>query len=235
MEKLRILCLHGYHGSAQLMRRQLAVLVDCVDELAEFAYLDAPSLATGDFGWWHAKAAESADAGAVRGAKHYQGWQRTIDAIVSAFALQGPFDGVFGFSQGAALASLLVGLRLSGRPAASEAVGSTTGILSHAESLAFDFAVMVGGFVVADANLARLYGEKSNYDLPSAHIVGRSDAVVPKEASFALASKFKNPLILEHEGGHVISNAPHIRQQFRAFLEEMRQRKQAIGLPAKGC
>ena len=74
---------------------------------------------------------------------------------------------------------------------------------------------MVSGFVVADADLARLYGNRSNYDLPSAHIIGRSDC------------KFKNPLILEHEGGHAISNAPHIRQRFRAFLEEMRQCKKA--------
>jgi pimeloyl-ACP methyl ester carboxylesterase len=227
MEKLRVLCLHGYHGSAQLMRRQLAALADDVDDLAEFAYLDAPSLAAGDFGWWHAKAAESTDAGAVRGAKHYKGWQRTIDAIVASFALQGPFDGVFGFSQGAALASLLGGLRSNDGPAGSEPADPLGGVLGHGTSLTFDFAVMVGGFVVADADLARLYGEKTNDDLPSAHVIGRSDSVVPKAVSLALASKFKNPLILEHEGGHVIPNAPHIRQRFRSFLEEMRQRKKA--------
>jgi pimeloyl-ACP methyl ester carboxylesterase len=230
MEKLRVLCLHGYRGSAELMRRQLAALADGADDLATFAYLDAPSLAAGDFGWWHAKAVESADAGAIRGGKHYEGWRRTIDAIVSSFALQGPFDGVLGFSQGAALASLLGGLRSNGGRAGSEPAGPIGGFSSHGESLAFDFAVMVGGFVVADAELARLYGERSN-DLPSAHIIGRSDSVVPKAASLALASKFKDPLILEHEGGHVIPDAPHIRQGFRGFLEEMRQRRKVNMLP----
>jgi hypothetical protein len=47
---------------------------------------------------------------------------------------------------------------------------------------------MVGGFVAA-ADLARMYGKRSSYDLPSAHIIGRSDSVAPKEISVGLASK----------------------------------------------
>jgi pimeloyl-ACP methyl ester carboxylesterase len=231
MEKLRVLCLHGYQGSAHVLRRQMAALADGLDDVAAFVYLDAPSLAAGDFGWWRAVAVQSAttptNVGVGLGAKRYEGWQKTRDAIVSAFARQGPFDGLFGFSQGAALAALLVGLRSRDDLVASglaDPAGRTSG---SDKSLSFDFAVMVGGFVAADADLAGLYGEKANYDLPSAHIIGRSDAVVPREASLGLASKFNNPLILEHEGGHVISNAPHIRQGFRIFLDEMRQRKSA--------
>ena len=110
MEKLRVLCLHGYHGNAQILRGQLVRLANGLDGLVEFVCLDAPSLAAGDFGWWRAEAAEMG-AGVGGCAKRYKGWQKTRDAIVSAFAVQGPFDGVFGFSQGAVLASLLVGLR----------------------------------------------------------------------------------------------------------------------------
>jgi pimeloyl-ACP methyl ester carboxylesterase len=231
MEKLRVLCLHGYHGNAQVLRRQLAPLANDLEGLVEFVFVDAPSLAAGDFGWWHAEAAGIAaterGTGVGRAAKRYKGWQKTRDAIASAFRLQGPFDGVFGFSQGAALASLLVGLRSQDGFVESQLGNPESEILCQSKSLTFGFAVMVGGFVVADADLADLYGERSNYDLPSAHIIGRSDAVVPSEASLRLASKFNNPLILEHEGGHVISNAPQIRQGFRTFLEEMRQRKKA--------
>ena len=227
MEKLHVLCLHGYHGSAELLRGQMTPLADGLDDVVEFAYVDAPSLAAGDFGWWHATAVEStADergAGVGLGIKRYEGWRRTRDAIVSAFVRQGPFDGVFGFSQGAALAALLVGLRSGDGFVGSESAGPTGGILGQAESLSFDFAVMVGGFVSADDDLAKLYGRRACYDLPSAHIIGRSDSVVPSGASIALASKFRNPLILEHDGGHVISNAPHIRRGFRAFLEEIRR------------
>jgi hypothetical protein len=226
MKELRILCLHGYHGSAQILRGQLAPLADGLDDLVAFDYLDAPSLAAGDFGWWHAAAAENTAVQRDAGGKRYRGWQRTRDAIFAAFARRGPFHGVFGFSQGAALASLLVGLRSRG-PIGSAPAGPASGSLSEAEALAFDFAVMVGGFVSADADLARLYGEQSCYGLPSMHIIGRSDTIVPREASFALASRFRNPRILEHEGGHVISHAPQIRQGFRTFLEDMRQSKTA--------
>src|ERR1700685_1011740 len=104
MEKLRVLSLHGYHGNAQVLRRQLAPLADGLDDLVEFVYIDAPSLAAGDFGWWHAEPSER-DAGVGCGVKRYKGWRETRDAVVAAFTLQGPFDGVFGFSQGAALAS----------------------------------------------------------------------------------------------------------------------------------
>ena len=181
MKRLRILCLHGYHGSAQILRRQLTPLADGLTELAEFVCIDAPSLAEGDFGWWHAASAESvANAGVGPGTKRYEGWQRTRDAIGSAFAQLGPFDGAFGFSQGAALTALLVGLR-SGSDEPSGMVGK-----HQDRSLAFDFAIMTGGFVGADPDLARLYGAGSNYDLPSVHIIGRSDTIVPPVASIEL-------------------------------------------------
>lgn len=222
MEKLRILCLHGYHGSAQILRRQMAPLADGLDRPPELICIDAPSLAEGDFGWWHAASAQNAAANAGVGprAKRYEGWQRTVDAIDSAFAQQGPFDGVFGFSQGAALAALLVGLRSGDNPARQASAGNALG-----HSIAFDFALMVGGFVSADPDLVTLYGERLNYALPSVHVIGRSDTIVPPAASIELASRFSNPLILEHDGGHIIPTAPKIRQRLGIFLEDMRQRK----------
>jgi acetyl esterase/lipase len=223
MKKLRILCLHGYHGSAGVLRDQMASLAGGMDSLAEFVYIDAPSLAAGDFGWWHAVAHENApdeeDPGVGPGQKHYKGWNRTREAIVSVFSRQGPFDGVFGFSQGAALTGLLTGLRApDGKPTA-------------AKPLAFDFAVMAGGFLGIDTVLARMYGDGGSYDLPSAHIIGRSDFIVPPEDSRRLAGKFKDPLILEHAGGHVIAGTPEIRKRFASFLEDMLRRKRTRGGP----
>src|SRR6185369_8541378 len=84
---------------------------------------------------------------------------------------------------------------------------------------------MVGGFPSADPALAALYEETASYDLPSVHIIGRSDLIVPAGLSRALASRFANPLVLEHEGGHVIAGTPAIRAQFRSFLESMLERK----------
>jgi len=194
---MRILCLHGYHGSGRILREQMRPLVQGMPPLAEFVYLDAPSLATGDFGWWH---------------HNFQGWQRTRDAIVALFAREPRFDGVFGFSQGAALTSLLVGLR------------GPHGQVSASQPLSFDFAVMVGGFRSDHADHAHLYAAKDSYTLPSLHIIGQADRIVPARDSRILAATFTSPTVLEHAGGHVIPNTPHIQYGFADFLKQAANR-----------
>jgi acetyl esterase/lipase len=214
-KKLRILSLHGYHGSGDVLRQQMAPLAGDLGSLAEFVTVDAPNLGHGNFGWWHAQMPDGPpreDPGVPPGAKRYQGWPTTRDFIVNLFATQGPFDGVFGFSQGAALTGLLVGLRAPDRKPTAE------------KPLVFDFAMMVGGFVSADPELARLYGATDSYALPSVHIIGRSDGVVPPEKSKALAAKFKDALTLEHDGGHVIAATPTVRRRVAEFLQERLQR-----------
>ncbi|MES2352887.1 MAG: hypothetical protein V4568_00570 [Pseudomonadota bacterium] len=207
MKKLRILCLHGYRGSATVLRDQMKMLTSGLDHLAEFMHVDAPSLAKGGFSWWRAVRDEnSADKGDPSVAR-YEGWSNTYEWAVSFFKREGPFDGVFGFSQGGALTALLVGLR------------SPDGKTTERKPLAFNFAIMVGAFLAKDPNLASLYESEANYDLPSIHIIGLSDSIVPSEYSRMVASKFKNPLVLEHNGGHVIAATAEIRKQFSSFLE----------------
>src|SRR5712664_3599057 len=146
MKKLRILCLHGYHGNANVLRDQMKMLNNGLEHLAEFVYVDAPSLAKGDFGWWHAvrdeNSAGNEDPGVGPDVARYKGWSSTYEWVVSLFKREGPFDGVFGFSQGAALTSLLVGLR------------SPDGKPTERKPLAFDFAIMVGAFLANDPSLA---------------------------------------------------------------------------------
>lgn len=216
MKRLRILCLHGYHGSAKVLSDQMRRLVEGLDPLTDFVCIDAPSLAKGDFGWWHAKNSTSAD---ESGIARYEGWARTFDGIVSVFRNEGPFDGIFGFSQGAALAGLLVGLRAPG------------GLTTERQPLAFDFAVMVGGFLARDPALTRLYEAAPSYALPSIHITGRSDAIVPKHQSLMVSAKFKNPLVLEHGGAHMIPSSPEIRSQVSNFLIARRQQAESGAIP----
>jgi acetyl esterase/lipase len=200
MKKLRILCLHGNHGNADVLRAQMAPLVEGTESLADYVAVDAPSLAKGDYGWWHA----------VDGARpSYDGWSRTREWLVSLFEEKGPFDGVFGFSQGAALAGLLVGLRSRSRETTPE------------HPFQFDFAVVVSGFRSGDPSHATLYESKESYALPSLHLIGHSDVIVPPSRSFDLASAFINATIVEHAGGHVIASTPEARDRYRRFLETM--------------
>jgi predicted esterase len=213
MKKLRILCLHGYHGSGEALRRQMQSLVAGLTSPVELVYLDAPSIAEGDFGWWHARSMEAApdddESGVGRERKRYEGWERTRKAIVATFTERGPFDGIFGFSQGAALAGLLVGLR------------APDGVPTPEQPLTFDFAIVVSGFASSDPVHAPLYARKASYALPSLHLIGRADGVVPPADSRELAARFREPTILEHRGGHFIASDTATLAGVDAFLGAM--------------
>ena len=186
MPDLRVLCLHGYHGTGAILRRQMAPLVGSLPANIEFVYTDAPSLASGDFGWWH---------------EGFSGWERTRDWITGELSTGPRIDGLFGFSQGAALAGLLAALRESPRvPSGFD----------------FGFAIMVGGFTSFLPQHADLFPRPLT--IPSVHVIGRSDGIVPRSDSLKLADRFAEPLVLEHGGGHVIPGDQVIARPIARFL-----------------
>jgi predicted esterase len=206
MSRLRLLCLHGFGGSGPALRAQMQGAFGDLEAAAEVELVcpDAPRLADGRSAWWNAlPVADPASPG-----KLYEGWAHTRDSLIALFAESGPFDGVFGFSQGAALGGLLVGLR------------AADGVPSHEQPLQFGFAILVGGFVSNDAAHLALYAAQQSYALASLHLIGRADRIVPPEASRALAARFAAPLVVEHDGGHVIASRAEVKQALSAFLNE---------------
>jgi hypothetical protein len=183
MRTTRILCLHGCHGSAAILRRQIAPLAAGLPADIELVFVDAPSLSSGDFGWWH---------------EGLRGWERTRDWAIELFSSQ-HFDGIFGFSQGAALAGMLAAVR-------------------EAESapLSFDLGIMVGGFTSTLPQHAHLFERKLT--VPSLHVMGRSDGIVSMRDSLLLAERFSNPIVIEHRGGHVIPGDPAITTLVAEFV-----------------
>ena len=181
---MRMLCLHGYHGSAAILRQQMAPLAAAIGSHAELVYVDAPSLAQGDFGWWH---------------EGFTGWESTRDWAVELLRSGPPVDGIFGFSQGAALTGLLAGLRDS-----------------QPSLVQFEFAIMVGGFTSTMPKHAGLFRRK--LIIPSVHVTGRADTIVPMRDSLRLADRFADPLIIEHAGGHVIPGHSSVTEPITSFL-----------------
>jgi pimeloyl-ACP methyl ester carboxylesterase len=203
MQRLRLLCLHGYHGNKQILRQQMDPLFDGLE--VDCVQVDAPSIAEGDFGWWHGNFTSYREG--------FRGWQRTRDWLVQVFAGEPRFDGVFGFSQGAALVGLLPGMRApDGRP-------------TEATPLSFDFAIAVGGFRSRAPEHEPLFAARAGYQLPSLHIMGTSDRIVPAADSRVLAERFTSPVVLEHAGGHIIPGIPSIRAKLTDFLREMADRR----------
>jgi pimeloyl-ACP methyl ester carboxylesterase len=142
-------------------------------------------LADRDFGWWHSPS---------------HGWDRTRDWALDLFVTGPQFDGVFGFSQGAACTGLLAGMQ-------------------QAHAVHFDFAIMVGGFKNDAPQHAELYEHR--FTLPSVHIIGHRDGVIPPHESKELADQFENPVVLRHSGGHIVPGDPVVGKGVAHFLDRM--------------
>ena len=151
--------------------------------------------------------------------------------------LQGPFDGVLGFSQGAAVAGLLCALKESA-------------VLPP--SVDFRFAAQISGFRPKDPALAQLLpgpggGAGPPLDIASFHCFGAGDEIISADRSKSLAAAFRpvrkretlpfpasplpfcprlTPLLVvpqatragaqnvwsvEHHGGHLVPSSAEVR------------------------
>jgi ribosome-binding ATPase YchF (GTP1/OBG family) len=63
--------------------------------------------------------------------------------------------------------------------------------------------------------------EKHLTDVPSLHIIGRRDTIVPPSDSLEFASYFRHPLIVEHEHGHSIPQLQALITPVREFLASL--------------
>jgi acyl carrier protein len=108
----RILCIHGYRSSAEVMELQMRQYASALGDSAEFVFVEAPTRSTGPqdptipdevptFEWY-----------GVVGGSYEKGWlhepqPEVLDEGLRAINAQGPYDGAIGFSQGGAIASMI--------------------------------------------------------------------------------------------------------------------------------
>ena len=126
------------------------------------------------------------------------GESAAVDFVASHVRAKGPgfYDGVLGFSQGAALAALLC-----------------AAVPTDAGGSLFRFAMLYGGY--PPRGLAGAMG------VPSLHVWGKVDRQVDPRRSEELARMFVKPAVHVHEGGHFIPTSPDEREVYRAFLESV--------------
>lgn len=131
-----------------------------------------------------------------------EGFERSIEYLKTVFSEKGPFDGILGFSQGAAMAALVSAHR-------EEFKGE----------IDFRFVILCSGFCV---NMGGY--EEGSINLPSLHIFGHKegkDRQIDCEASKQLTSLFENgcSVIIEHDSGHIIpTRSPYIGE-IKDFLQ----------------
>ena len=120
--KLRILCLHSFRTSGEILREQvrLAGWEETLGDIVEFHVMDAPHPASGPVPpdvlaffpdvpyreWWNATERADPDASG-RKTMTYVGLEGSLERVEREFDERGPFDGVLGFSQGATLTTIL--------------------------------------------------------------------------------------------------------------------------------
>jgi len=220
---LRVLCLHGYRQSDVAFREKTGAFRKLIGKFCEFTFIKAPHhvlpMSSEDInqdqrGWWFSrendyfKADDASDCD--------KGFDGSLDLIQKTFQLHGPFDGVIGFSQGAALVALLCLIKTRNPEMLSSAVK-------------FDFAIMVAAFKSKSTKHAQWYesGESvPKVSIPTLHVMGHGDRVINKRLSDDLLDLFHEPTKLYHSGGHFVPATSREKSHYFKFLHKVGQLRQ---------
>lgn len=222
---LRLLALHGYRQSGRRFHQRTGALRKALRGRAELVTFDAPHLVPGGGeeddgdggdpprGWWFSRpgAFEAAEA-----AEEPAGLAEALRAVEEAMVKLGPFDGLLGFSQGAALAAMVCALRARGDPRFPVA-----------------FAVLVAGFVSRSPAHGHFY--RDPIALPTLHVVGEADAVIAAPLSMELARSFVEPVVLTHPGGHFVPVGAPQKKAYLDFLGRFRAGQGEAEMPGAGA
>lgn len=213
MSKLKILCLHGYRQNDHVFREKTGALRKLIKGKADFVFVSAPHVIPEaenlqrspeqcERGWWFSRDDRSYNA--LDETDINTGYDESISFILQVLARDGPFDGMLGFSQGASLLSLLVHLQ------------QTKPKLFECKS--FRFAIFISGFKSLITSHQHCYSTPLH--LPSFHIMGSGDHVIPPLSSEQLTLQFPSATAYRHTGGHYVPANPELRDQMRTFLSQ---------------
>ena len=190
----RILLLHSFRQNAVTLRKGTKKLRLALKGIADIVYANAPlpynpqgetrDATLRAFGtvpdqsrqrcWWNSS----------EGNREYVGIDASLELIQHLFRTQGPFDGVFGFSQGGAMAGILSALQPVG-------------------DVKFRYAIIVSGFP-SRADAHQKYMRPGTIHVPSLHVWGTSDILVDNARSEQLSKCFVEPQVVTHGGGHFV-------------------------------
>ncbi|KAJ5687746.1 hypothetical protein N7536_010365 [Penicillium majusculum] len=220
---MKILMLHGSRQSGELFRAKLQALeklihralgplqpgVELVYPTAPFA-LEPSSGTTSDLrsrhGAWSWFESES-----IHGL--YPGLEGGLEYVASILKDSGPFDGIVGFSQGAAAAAMVASLLEGNRKDAFARFEAEAGIsyptcFANLEHPPLKFVVSISGYVASHPDYRAFYDPVIR--TPVLHFLGHMDTVVDESASMRLVESCqevgdkKKQIVIWHSGGHVV-------------------------------
>lgn len=241
-QPLKLLMLHGYTQSGTLFHAKSRALIKHIQKAfptyeVTAIYPTAPlRLKPSDIpGYEPSEGTESEDSAEAFGwwrrsntanPPLYQGIEDGLATVAKVLSDEGPFDGVIGFSQGAALAAMAAALLEPGRKETFErfAKDQVDGVTGMSFPEGFDggfqhpplkFALCYSGFRAPGARYRGFY-EDPLIQTPVLHVLGSLDAVVEEARSRALIEACagepeKDGLVVWHPGGHFLpSQRPYL-------------------------
>lgn len=239
---LKILMLHGYTQSGPLFHAKTRALEKHLQKAfpgSTLVYTTGPlrlnpadvpgfeSSSSADatdvevYGWW--RRSNTADP------PEYLGFDDGMAAVAKILATEGPFDGVVGFSQGAALTAMLASL-LEG-PSRREAFSHfrAESLLSIPFPPSFEplqhpplkFGVIYSGFVAPGQRYKAFY-DHPRIQTPTAHFLGSLDSVVDEGRSRALIDACggeSKARVIWHPGGHFVPSGKQYLEALVDFIQ----------------
>ncbi|KXN71662.1 hypothetical protein CONCODRAFT_78230 [Conidiobolus coronatus NRRL 28638] len=128
-----------------------------------------------------------------------------LNHICKILKEEGPFVGVFGFSEGAIAATFITKL-----------LEVNHQLIKSANHPPLKFSIMLSGVIPQDDETLKLF--KVPVITPSLHMYSNVDNIVKPKFSIENASYYTNPIIVEHNLGHIIPSAPQYLSIMTQFI-----------------
>jgi len=249
---LKILCLHGYRQNDTVFRQKTGALRKIIGKQADLVFFAAPHVVKSineedenrnQRGWWFSRENDSFKANDM--SDYDKGFQASVDMVARVVREDGPFDGVMGFSQGSALAALII-LRAAIQKVVDYNVFPNEKLRCRInemktrfpkELMVFKFAILFSGFRSYSSRHSPIYEMIESIKqstpklldeivIPTLHIIGKEDNVIDTNMSEELLSLFKltKSETLYHDGGHFIpAGSKTEKPVYIDFLSKMKK------------
>ena len=193
---IRVLVLHGLRQNGRSFSRAAKQALTGISKNSnvEFVFADAPHKSSFSEGnvqmiantgrhWYNSTTSESGDL-------IYEGLDESIEYLNNYFNINGPFQCVIGFSQGACIAAIMASLQASGS--------------DKAKYFTPKCYICISGGECRDSRdrFKDLHSTSMNLEIPSFHIYGETDTIMPSDRTVRLSQVFRNPLVKSHSGDH---------------------------------
>ncbi|KAE8448277.1 hypothetical protein EG329_009708 [Mollisiaceae sp. DMI_Dod_QoI] len=230
MSKLRILCLHGFTSNGSIHQHQVRKITNQCSSDFDFLFPDGPhevytsqnkpDNAWGDFvaanstsghrAWWFAKDPDPT----TNEPGGFQGLEKSLDYLGRFIEKSGgQVDVIWGFSQGACFAGMLMALLHE-----KQRDHPFRKYLPKQQGLP-RAGLFFSGFKARFSQYDSVY--EHGIEVPTLHIMGEQDAIVTNERSETLKSVCRDGKTLKHDGGHNIPESEEDQAAIISFLREV--------------